>query len=119
MTTYHQQTGVSGEELACEWLQNKGLRLVMRNFSSRWGEIDLIMREAQTLVFVEVKVRRSQRYGSALEAVNLRKQRKLWQTAESYLLKHPHAGPVRFDVVGIQVNAAQNEILHVENAFEI
>lgn len=91
------------ETVALSYLSRQGLRLHQRNFQCRLGEIDLIMQEGSTLVFVEVRYRQSVRYGSAVETVNWRKQRKLLRTAQVYLgLRYAaHTPPCRFDILGI------------------
>jgi putative endonuclease len=95
--------GMQLETLAATFLAGQGLTLLARNFHSRLGEIDLIMQDRETLVFVEVRYKRSNRFGLPAETVSLRKQRKLRLCAEYYLLRHDPAGrlPVRFDVIGI------------------
>ena len=89
------------ESAARRFLQRKGLRFVEGNFRSRFGEIDLIMRDGDALVFVEVRHRRSARFGTAAETVDRRKQRRLIRTAEYYLRRHPALAerPCRFDVI--------------------
>lgn len=91
------------EAVALRYLETKGLRLVLRNFQCKLGEIDLIMHEAKMLVFVEVRYRRSERFGSAAETVDWRKQRKLVRTAHVYLNMRGIAQrtPCRFDILGI------------------
>lgn len=81
----------------------RGLTLVGRNFRCRVGEIDLIMRDGQVLVFVEVRYRRDQRHGTAAETVSRPKQRRFVAAARRYLQQHPAAAraPCRFDVVAI------------------
>lgn len=113
-----QETGAQGEHLARKFLEKQGMVLICANYACRWGELDLVMLEEQTLVFIEVKTRRSLRYGSALEAVTPQKQRRLWMSVRDYLLKHPHEGPVRFDVVGIHRQSGQEKIDYVRNALD-
>ena len=99
----HLIQGHDAEQQACDHLQGQGLRLIERNYRSRFGEIDLIMRHADTLVFVEVRYRLSSRYGSPAESVDARKQAKIRATAEYYLQQHPQrpGESCRFDVVAI------------------
>lgn len=111
--------GYLGESQARSFLEAKGYRHVQSNYHCRWGEIDLIMQEQQTLIFVEVRTRRSQRYGDPLESVQVAKQKKLIKAAKDYLLKHPHEGPLRFDVVGITYHNALPDCAHVAHAFEV
>lgn len=111
------QLGREGEQLALDYLLAKDFVLLHRQFRSRWGEIDLVMTDGPTLVFVEVKLRRQSRYGRPLESISFTKQQRMYKTAEYYLLKYPCAGPIRFDVIGIEQHQGQiNEFQHVVNA---
>lgn len=107
-------TGQFYEQQALVYLQQQGLELVQQNYSCRFGEIDLVMREQQTLVFVEVKFRRSKHFGGAAAAVTSAKQQKLTRTALCYLqaVGQQHC---RFDVVAITEQPA--EISWIKNAF--
>lgn len=102
-STDKQLTGLQAEARAESYLAKSGLRLVERNFLCKLGEIDLIMRDGATLVFVEVRFRKNARFGSALETVNINKQRKIVSAAQFYLRTHRTVTnpAVRFDVVGI------------------
>lgn len=115
--TNRREQGSRGESQARSVLEAKGYYFVDSNYYCRWGEIDLIMRDQETLVFVEVRMRKSLRYGSPLESVTRTKQRRLVQSARDYLLRHPYDGPLRFDVVGI-LAAGEVQVLHIENAIE-
>ena len=83
------QKGIEGEALACQYLQRKGLKIIEKNWRCRWGEVDLIVQEGLKIVFVEVKARSSQNFGTGLDAVTERKQQKMAKTALSYLQKYP------------------------------
>ncbi len=109
------QIGTCGEETAAAYLAARGVRIVEKNFRSRQGEIDLVGYHGEYLVFVEVKYRGSARMGSALEAVDLRKQRRICRAADYYRYLHRLGDdcPVRYDVVAIQ----GEEILWIPNAF--
>jgi putative endonuclease len=109
------QRGRAAEERACRYLEARGLQLVARNYRSRWGEIDLIMRDRTELVFVEVRQRSSRRFGGALESVDGRKQRRLLATAERYLQQQPHQPPARFDVLAL--GAPEDPVEWVRDAF--
>ena len=104
------------EHIAGAWLEEHGYRILEYNFRCRTGEIDLIARKANTLVFVEVKHRTGRKAGSPLEAVDHRKQRTICRCADVYRLRKGIPGNVscRFDVVGIDGETIQ----HVENAFD-
>lgn len=95
--------GLELETIALQHLSSQGLQLVCRNFLCKLGEIDLIMLDGKTLVFVEVRYRRSSRFGSPVETVDRRKQRKLVRTAQLYLAMHYGAQSVacRFDILGM------------------
>ena len=95
-------SGKHCEALALKYLKRRGLKLLVSNYSSRYGEIDLIMQDKDTLVFVEVRYRKHDSYGSAMESVDDHKQSRIAATAESYLQSHPWDGPCRFDIVAIQ-----------------
>lgn len=112
--------GAEAEERACRYLQQQGLHLVERNYRCQRGEIDLIMRDGASMVFVEVRYRRSARFGSGAESIDRRKQAKLVAAASHYLQAHREAAkrPARFDVVSIAPDGNGNEINWIRNAFE-
>lgn len=91
--------GKEAERWAAEYLQQQGLLLVTQNFRSRLGEIDLVMRDGDTLVFVEVRQRRNADFGGAAASVDMKKQKKLIRAAQFYLARLHHMPPCRFDVV--------------------
>lgn len=93
------ESGQAGENSALEYLRAQGLLLVERNFSCRAGEIDLIMKDRDTLVFVEVRKRGKSRFGTALDSIGKSKQAKLARTAQYYLQKIRKTPPCRFDAV--------------------
>ena len=96
------ETGVRWEDAALGYLQRQGLKLVARNFSCRLGEIDLIMRDRDHLVFVEVRFRVADAHGDGTFSVGPAKRVKITRTASVYLQRHPalSALPCRFDVIG-------------------
>ncbi|OWY38201.1 YraN family protein [Xenophilus sp. AP218F] len=93
------QAGREAEDRALALLQGQGLKLVARNWHCRGGELDLIMREGATLVFVEVRHRAASRFGSAADSITAAKLRKLQLAAEVYLARHGIDAPCRFDAV--------------------
>lgn len=121
MTTTAGIRGQQAEDLACRFLEGKGFKLLSRNYSCRQGEIDLVMRDNDMLVFVEVRYRSNKHYGSAVESVDARKQAKLIRAAQHDLQQHPQAArhPCRFDVVGIVPGDADFEIDWLSNAIEM
>ncbi len=111
--------GAAAEAAAANWLQRRGLVCIERNFRCRGGEIDLIMRDGATLVFVEVRLRNSSGFGSAAESVTPAKQRRVIHAAQYYLATH--AGSVdlacRFDVMAAQNRADSIAWEWVRDAF--
>ncbi len=102
-----QQQGWQAEDVALNHLQSQGLSLVARNFHCRLGEIDLILCDQQVLIFAEVRMRRSQRFGGAAASVTRRKQMRLIRAAERFLQTHVEwqRHHCRFDVIAIQYPA--------------
>lgn len=112
----HLIKGRNSEQLALGHLQAQGLQLLERNYRCKSGEIDLIMRDGDCLVFVEVRYRKHNRFGSASESVTGSKQRKLLASANHYLQRTDSASPCRFDVVGISGENSQT-IEWIRDAF--
>ena len=110
------ETGLQGEEMAEKYLrEEKGMVCLERRHREKAGEIDLIMEDGETLVFVEVKARFSGQTGDGLMSVTAAKQRRLWKAATMYLMKHGWLRrEIRFDVVEIN----RDLILHIPNAFQ-
>jgi putative endonuclease len=110
----NRQVGAQKEALACEYLRQKGYVILEQNFRCRSGEIDIVARDGIYLVFVEVKFRSTNRLGGPLDAVDIRKQHKIRQVANWYLMQNRIENAwVRFDVVGI----LGDEIEHIKDAF--
>ena len=112
------EQGRLAEEQALGFLEQAGLKLLDRNYHSRYGEIDLIMEEGRTVVFVEVRYRRSDRYGSAQESVNRAKQAKLILTAACFLREKRLDRPARFDVAALAPGPDGFSVAWVKGAFE-
>jgi putative endonuclease len=114
----NQSSGAWGEDLALRYLLRRGYRLLERNYRQRRGEIDLIVRDKDALVFVEVKLRRSKGFGDPLEAVTARKQTTIRSLAEQYLAENqPDFETLRFDVIGILATRSGTHVDHIEDAF--
>lgn len=114
----HLRAGAWAEEQALRHLEHHGLRLLTRNFRCRLGEIDLIMKESDVLVFVEVRYRRDPRFGTGFESVTGAKQRKLLSAARLYLARYPEPdAPCRFDVISVTRRNYQPDILWMKDAF--
>jgi putative endonuclease len=93
--------GAEAEDLALRFLQDRGLRLLARNYRCRFGEIDLVLQDGKTTVFAEVRLRKSSSFGGAAASVTGAKQRKLIATAQHYLAGRHDAPPCRFDVIAL------------------
>ncbi len=111
--------GRKAEELASARLQRHGLRLAARNYRSPFGEIDLVMQERDTLVFVEVRYRSNTAFGAPAETVDRRKQARLRATAEHYLQNTPRASnkACRFDIVAITGDGEDGNFRWLRNVF--
>ncbi|MCQ2405787.1 MAG: YraN family protein [Oscillospiraceae bacterium] len=116
------QRGKAGEQEACVFLRRAGYRIVETNYFCKMGEIDIVAEKGDYIVFAEVKLRKSDRFGTAGEFVSLSKQRKIISTAMLYLSQHPTEKQPRFDVIEIyapeDVSRSNISINHIENAFE-
>jgi putative endonuclease len=119
MTRDRQQCGRDGEDRAAAHLAAHGLTIVARNVRAPAGEIDLVALDGDTLVFCEVRARRSARQGGALESVTPAKQRQVVRVAEHFLARHPalYRRPMRFDVVAVDRREDAVAITWVRDAF--
>ena len=108
--------GLGAEKCAATFLQSQGLKLVIQNYHCRFGEIDLIMQDAKTLVFVEVRLRSNAKFGGAGDSITPQKQQKLIATAQHYLQQHGVCA-CRFDAV-LMHKADLQQIEWIRNAFE-
>jgi len=115
-----QRYGKDSEDAAASLLKHSGYRIIERNYRNAIGEIDIIAREDRTLVFVEVKARRSQRFGSAKWAVTRRKQLQLSRTALLYLKETGQTDTsARFDVVAVDGDGDHRSLDIIKNAFDL
>ena len=118
MTTIRK--GLRFENLARTYLQERGLRLIQSNYHCRFGEIDLVMHDGNTLCFIEVKFRKSLHFGGAAAALSRPKQRKIIKSALFYLSVHKHLAnkAIRFDALLIQrQDDGSDQIEWIQNAF--
>jgi putative endonuclease len=114
------ELGKRGEEVALRFLKKKGYRIIEKNYACKMGEMDLIAKEKDTLVFIEVKTRTSALFGPPQLAVNFSKQRQLSKVALNYLKeKHLEEVKARFDVVAILLGGKEEEIELIRNAFDL
>ncbi|MBS3964039.1 MAG: YraN family protein [Methylomonas sp.] len=112
----HLQTGDAAEQRALAHLEHQGLSLVERNFRCKLGELDLVMRDGEALVIVEVRFRKSEHFGGALASVTPQKQARIVAATQHYvIIKRLNALAVRFDVVAL---AGDGQIQWIKNAFQ-
>ncbi len=112
------RVGARGEDLAAEYLRGKGYSIVERNYRAAGGEVDIIARKGDSLVFVEVKTDRSGEFGPPELWVTPAKRRQIAKVASAYLAKNPASGlEIRFDVIGISLGGATATVNHIEDAF--
>jgi len=109
-------SGAQAELVAAQWLQRHGLTLIETNYRSRFGEIDLILRDGDTLVFAEVRQRSRSDFGGAAASIDSRKQQRLILTAQHYLASLPRVPACRFDAVLLD---ATGDLKWLKNAFEV
>jgi len=118
-TGHNRTTGGRGEQVAAAYLQAHGYRILERNYTYGRGEIDLIVRDEKTLVFVEVKARFRGGYGMPEERVTRSKQRQIGRVAQAYLqkLRAPLTIDCRFDVIAVDLDGPEPVVRHLTDAF--
>ncbi len=118
MTLQRQVLGIQGEDLAVAELERHGYAILARRYRTRHGEIDIVARDGDTIVFVEVKAKESAEFGTGAEAVTARKQRRVISMAVDYLARNRLTSrPCRFDVVAIDGVGENAVITHYPGAF--
>lgn len=98
---YNKITGQCGEDVAANLLKKKGCKIIERNFKCKTGEIDIIAKDKENLIFVEVKTRKNDKFGTPAEAVTYYKKQNIVKTAKMYLLKKPTDLNIRFDIIEV------------------
>jgi putative endonuclease len=120
MTQARSALGAQGEELAIRFLRRKRYRILHRNYRGRAGEIDIIARRGDVISFIEVKTRRSKRFGLPQDAVSPAKQRTISRVALEFLQRFGLLDqPARFDVIAVLVSDAGHAVDFIENAFDV
>jgi putative endonuclease len=109
--------GAQAEQLAAQYLQQQGLKLIAQNYRGRFGEIDLIMQDGATLVFVEVRLRRNGCFGGAAASIDAHKQKRIIRTAQQYLASLARTPPCRFDAMLLGDVKGEN-LQWLKNAFD-
>lgn len=111
-------TGRVGEDLAIKYLQSKGYKIIERNFECRQGEIDIIAKDKEEIVIIEVKTRKCLEYGKPAEAVDNNKRKHIYKAAEYYLyIKRLEKAYVRIDVIEVYIKENKYYINHIKNIF--
>ena len=123
MITIKRKLGDLGEKIAEKYLREKNYQILKKNYQKRWGEIDIIAKENQEIVFIEVKTRtknKSDFYGQPQDSVNFFKQQKLIKTAKTYLFENDYSSQTnwRIDVIAIKLNEQNGkaDLEHIRNA---
>jgi putative endonuclease len=111
--------GKEGEELASDFLRNKGFSIIRKNYRTVFGEIDIIAKDRGVIVFVEVKTRADSAFGHPFEAVDHRKREKIRKVALSFMKTLKKEFPARFDVMSITRGRGGMSIEHIQDAFEV
>ncbi len=109
------RTGNKGENMAADFLREKGFEIVAQNYRFKHAEIDLIIKKGEWIIFVEVKTRSSTDFGEPEEFVNDKKARKIFEAAEEYIFSNDWHGHIRFDIVSVKLGR-EVEIEHFEDA---
>jgi putative endonuclease len=114
------KAGAEAEAAACAFLEDRGMRIVERNFRARGGEIDLVAREGDVLVFVEVRFREGEEFGAPEETVGPAKRRKIVSAAREYLVRIPWNSwkEARFDVIAVIGTGPESVLRHYAGAFD-
>lgn len=111
------KAGAQAEQLAAQYLQQQGLKLLQTNYTCRFGEIDLILQDGEAHVFAEVRLRSGTAFGGAAASIDARKQAKLIRTAQHYLSQLKRMPPCRFDAILMQSPDRIDNIEWIKNAF--
>lgn len=120
MLNKRQKFGEKGEEIAVRHLKKEGYKIIETNYRTKLGEIDIIAKDKDTIVFAEVKTRKSVQFGDPKQAVTIQKQKKISRVALCYLkATGQSAARARFDVVGVISNRDKDQVEIIKNAFEL
>lgn len=104
------ETGKIGEEIAKKYLEEKGYKIIEQNYKTKYAEIDLVAKKGNELIFVEVRTKKGENFGTPEETINSKKKRKLWGNAKAYTVWNKWQGPYRVDAICI--------ILRYDNSIE-
>jgi putative endonuclease len=120
MKSDNKKTGKTGEDIAAAFLKKKRYKIIERNYKCVFGEVDIVARDMNDIVFIEVKSRKSKDFGEPEDAVTLNKQRKISKVALNYLKdRRLDDRDARFDVIAIKLSTEGSIVKHIKNAFEL
>ncbi len=122
MSDSRKKLGIQGEKLAAKFLKRRGYKITQRNYKCKLGEIDIVAQQDKTVVFVEVKTRRTEEFGPPQYAITAAKKKQISKAALSYIReKNFTEQSCRFDVIAITFSpeSRKPKIEHIENAFEL
>lgn len=111
--------GKEGEELAVSFCKKKGYRILEKNYKTVFGEIDIVARDGDKIVFIEVKTRADDTFGYPFEAVDAKKREKIRKVALCFMKKFKQEVPARFDVLSISLDDGRKRVEHIIDAFEV
>ncbi len=113
----HLETGKIGEEIAKEYLEKKGYKIIEQNYKTKYAEIDLVAKKGNEMVFVEVRTKKGENFGTPEDTINNKKLRKLWGNARAYATWKKWQGPYRVDAVCVvlRYNNTMERLNHYEN----
>ena len=111
--------GKEGEDFAVSFCKKKGYRVLEKNYKTVFGEIDIVARDGDKIVFIEVKTRADDTFGYPFEAVNARKREKIKKVALCFMKKFKQEVPARFDVLSIIFEDGRKRVEHIMDAFEV
>lgn len=114
------EKGREGEQLAVRWLEEKGFRILERNYRNRLGEIDIVADDGGVIVFIEVRTLKASAGHSPEETIRWKKQQRISRTAQAYIQhKRMEERPARFDVVAVTIDGPRSTLRHIPDAFEL
>lgn len=115
---HNKEIGKYGENIACKYLEKNGYNILCRNFNTNNSEIDIIAKDKDEIVFIEVKSRTSKQYGAPIESVNEFKKKHIISAAKYYIYKNSLENKnIRFDIIEVYINEKENLINHIKNVF--
>jgi len=113
----HNELGKKGEEMAVHWFQQRGYAILHRNWRHSHSEVDIIASKNDTLHFIEVKARKTEKYGLPEESVGVKKMEMLMKAAEEFLFRFPEWKRIQYDILSISLHSSATDFLLIEDVF--